>query len=247
MITIKTEQEIEYMRQAGAVVRDVLAIVEEHAKPGITTRKLNTIAYEYIKKCNASPSFLGYGGFPGAICTSIDEEVVHGIPSHRVLEEGTLLKVDAGAIVGGFHADAARTIAIGEIDSLRQNLMDVCKQSFFEGVGILKAGVRLGDLGHAIQSYVERNGFSIIKQLAGHGVGRNLHEDPDVLNYGVQGRGLRLEKNMVIAIEPMISAGNHRIKVLEDDWTVVTKDGSLSAHYENTVVIGDEGIEILTL
>jgi methionyl aminopeptidase len=125
--------------------------------------------------------------------------------------------------------------------------MDVCKQSFFEGVGILKAGVRLGDLGHAIQSYVERNGFSIIKQLAGHGVGRNLHEDPDVLNYGVQGRGLRLEKNMVIAIEPMISAGNHRIKVLEDDWTVVTKDGSLSAHYENTVVIGDEGIEILTL
>ncbi len=247
MITIKTEQEIEYMRQAGAIVRDVLLIVEEHAKPGVTTRKLNTIAYDYIKKCNASPSFLGYGGFPGAICTSIDEEVVHGIPSNRILEEGTILKVDAGAIVGGYHADAARSIAIGEIDSLREKLMDVCKQSFFVGVDILKAGVRLGDLGYEIQSYVESYGFSIIKQLAGHGIGKNLHEDPDVPNYGIKGRGLRLEKNMVIAIEPMISAGGSRIKILEDDWTVVTKDGSLSAHYENTVVIGDEGIEILTL
>jgi methionyl aminopeptidase len=247
MLTIKSEQEIALMKKAGAIVRDVLEIVGENAKQGVTTRKLDAIAYDYIKKCNASPSFLGYGGFPSSICTSIDEEVVHGIPSSRIIEDGMILKIDAGASVGGFHADAARTFAIGDISQKKKHLMEVCKESFFRGLSILKDGVRLGDLGYNIQSYVESNGFSVVRELVGHGIGTELHEDPSVPNYGVKGRGLRLSTNMTIAIEPMINVGTRKIKVLEDNWTVVTLDGEPSAHYENTVVIREDGVEILTL
>lgn len=247
MLTIKTDLEIELMRKAGAIVRDVLELVCENAKPGVTTRKLDAIAYSYIKKCGASPSFLGYGGFPNSICTSIDEQVVHGIPSGRVLEEGMLLKVDAGACINNFHADAARSFPIGEISDKKRKLMDICKQSFYQGIAVLKEGARLGDLGYAIQTFVELNGFSVVRELVGHGIGTELHEDPSVPNYGVRGRGLRLFKNMTIAIEPMINAGTRKIKVMEDNWTVVTLDGEPSAHYENTVVIREDGVEILTL
>ncbi|HHX49293.1 MAG TPA: type I methionyl aminopeptidase [Clostridiales bacterium] len=247
MVSIKSSYEINLMRKAGAIVRDVLALLEEHAKPGITTQKLDKIAYQYIKECNATPSFLGYGGFPGSICTSIDEEVVHGIPSHRVLEEGMLLKVDVGANYKNYHSDAARSIAIGEISEEKKQLAKVCKESFFEGVSILRPNVRLGDLGNKIQTYVEAHGFSVIRELVGHGIGSSLHEMPNVPNYGVQGMGLRLKKGMTIAIEPMINIGTHKVKTLEDDWTIVTLDKSCSAHYENTVLITDDGVEILTL
>jgi len=247
MISIKSEIELGHMRLAGAIVRDVLELVGENAKPGVTTRRLDAIAYDYIKKCNATPSFLGYGGFPGSLCTSIDSEIVHGIPGHRVLEEGMLLKIDAGAMYNGFHGDAARTFAIGRVDPEKQRLMDICKASFFEGISILKEGVRIGDLGHRIQSFVEKNGFSVVRELVGHGIGTSIHEDPSVPNYGVEGRGVRLSRNMTIAIEPMINMGTRHVRQLEDGWTVVTQDGSPSAHYENTVIIKDDGVEILTL
>ncbi len=247
MGTIKTEQDIAYMRKAGAIVRDVLELVGEHAKPGITTKKLDSIAYEYIKKQHAIPSFLGYGGFKGTLCTSIDEEIVHGIPSDRVLEEGMLLKIDAGAYIHGFHSDAARTFAIGEISIEKRKLMDACKESFFQGISILKAGIRLGDLGSAIATYAERKGYSVVRELVGHGIGRDVHEDPSVPNYGYAGRGELLRANMTIAIEPMINMGKRHVRQLADGWTIVTADGKPSAHYENTVVIREDGVELLTL
>ncbi|MDD3946952.1 MAG: type I methionyl aminopeptidase [Clostridia bacterium] len=247
MISIKSEVELGYMRRAGAILRDVLDLVSENAKPGVTTRRLDAIAYDYIKKCDATPSFLGYGGFPGTLCTSIDSEIVHGIPGKRVLEEGTLLKIDGGACYKGFHADAARTVAIGDISNEKRNLMEVCRESFYKGISVLKDGVRLGDLGHAIQSYVESNGYSVVRELVGHGIGTSLHEDPSVPNYGVEGRGIRLVKNMTIAIEPMINMGTRSVRQLSDGWTVATRDGKPSAHYENTVIIKEDGVEILTV
>lgn len=247
MINIKSSQELQLMRKAGIIIRDVLALVEENAKVGVTTRRLDSIAYDYIKKQNSTPSFLGYGGFPGTLCTSIDDEVVHGIPSNRVLEEGMILKIDAGAIFQGYHSDAARTVAIGKISEEKAKLMQVCKESFFKGIAVLKDGARLGDLGNAIQSYVEANGYSVVRTLVGHGIGTEMHESPNVPNYGVAGRGERLLKNATIAIEPMINVGTKDVIVLSDGWTVVTKDRKPSAHYENTVVILEDGVEILTL
>lgn len=244
---IKNSYEIDQMRKAGAIVRDVLNLLTEKAVPGVTTKKLDQIAYKYIKSCNASPSFLGYGGFPGSICASIDEEVVHGIPSGRILEEGMLLKIDVGAIINGYHGDAARSIAIGEVSNEKKQLAKVCEESFFVGVSILKDNVRLGDLGEAIQTYVEQNSFSVVRELVGHGVGKDLHEKPNVPNFGFKGRGMRLSKGMTIAIEPMINVGTHKVKTLSDNWTIVTLDGKPSAHYENTVLINEDGVEILTL
>lgn len=247
MISIKNEAQLDNMRLAGAIVRDLLELIGDNAKAGVTTRRLDAIAYDYIKKHNATPSFLGYGGFPGTLCTSIDNEVVHGIPGHRVLEDGMLLKIDAGACFNGMHADAARTFAIGNISDEKRRLMQICKESFFKGVSVLKDGARLGDLGYTIQSFVESNGFSVVRELVGHGIGAAIHEDPSVPNYGVQGRGLRLSKNMTIAIEPMINMGSRQVYQLNDGWTVVTQDGMPSAHYENTVIITDIGVEILTV
>lgn len=247
MIIVKTEREIGEMRIAGAIVRDMLDLIGEHVRPGVTTRSLNTIAYDYIKKMGAKPSFLGQGGFPATICTSVDCEVVHGIPSNRVLQEGEILKVDAGAVWKGYHGDAARTFAVGEISPEKKRLAEVCKESFFRGIAVLKDGARLGDLGHAIQSYVEGEGYSVVRSLVGHGIGTELHEDPNVPNFGIAGRGTRLAKNMTIAIEPMINMGVKEVEVLDDGWTIVTADGMPSAHYENTVVIGENGVEILTL
>lgn len=247
MITVKSELELGYMRQAGAILRDVLNLIRDHAKPGVTTKRLDSLAHDYIKRQHAVPSFLGYGGFPGTLCTSIDQEVVHGIPDRRVLEEGMLLKIDAGVGIHGFHTDAARTFAIGKVSPEKEKLMRVCEECFFEGLKVLKDGVRLGDLGYAIQSHAEKNGFSVVRELVGHGIGTTVHEDPNVPNYGIPGRGLRVKKNMTLAIEPMINLGKRHIYTAEDDWTVVTEDGLPSAHYENTVIIGMDGAEPITL
>lgn len=248
MISVKSPAQIDIMRKAGAIVRDVLSLVEEHAKEGVNTKYLDKLAYDYIIKQGATPSFLNYGGFPGSICASIDEEVVHGVPSKkRILKEGQLFKVDAGAYFEGYHADAARTIAIGRVSQEKKKLMDICKESFFTGIKTLRDGVRLGDLGNTIQSYVEKNGFSVVRSLVGHGIGSQLHEEPSVPNYGVKGRGARLNTNMTIAIEPMINMGQKEVVFDEENFAVVTADGLPSAHYENTVVIQSEGVEILTL
>ena len=248
MITVKSEEEIALMRKAGAITRDVLELIGENAKPGVTTRRLDAIAYDYIKRNHAVPSFLGYGGFPNTICASIDDEIVHGIPGNRVLEEGMLLKSDVGAGLGGFHTDAARTFAIGSVSPEKRKLMDVCRESFFRGIAVLKDGARLGDLGAAIMKFVEANGFSVVRELVGHGIGTTVHEDPSVPNYGIAGRGIRVSKNMTLAIEPMINLGSRKVaQVPGDDWTIVTADGSPSAHFEITVVIRSDGVEIITL
>lgn len=248
MVTVKTAEEIGLMRKANQIVRDSLALIEEKIKPGMTTKQLDKIVYDYITGCGATPSFLGYEGYPASACISIDEEVVHGIPSDkRYIEEGQIVSVDIGSIYKGYNGDAARTFAVGKISAEKQKLIDVTKQSFFEGVKILKEGVRLGDLGHAIQSYVEANGFSVVRALVGHGIGTDMHEDPEVPNYGRVGHGLRLKANMTIAIEPMVNAGTYDVVMLDDGWTVVTADGKPSAHYENTVAITEGGVEILSL
>lgn len=248
MVTIKNETEIGYMRKAGAILRDVLELVSENAKEGVTTRRLDAIAYDYIKKQGGVPSFLGYGGFPGTLCTSIDDEIVHGIPGNRVLEEGMLLKLDGGVGIGGFHTDAARTVIIGSTTPEKAKLAEVCKECFFEGIKILKDGVRIGDLGATISAHAEKHGYGVVRELVGHGIGRTVHEDPNVPNYGIAGRGMRLQSGMTIAIEPMINLGTRRIRQFEgDDWTIATLDGKASAHYENTVVIRPDGVEILTL
>lgn len=248
MVTVKTAQEIGLMRKANQIVRDTLDLLEEKIKPGMTTKQLDKIAHDYIVSCDAVPSFLGYEGYPASACISIDEEVVHGIPSaKRYIEEGQIVSVDIGSIYKGYNGDAARTFAIGKVSEEKQKLIEVTKQSFFEGVKILKEGVRLGDLGHAIQSYVESNGFSVVRALVGHGIGTDMHEDPEVPNYGRQGHGLRLRANMTIAIEPMVNAGGYDVVMLDDGWTVVTADGKPSAHYENTVAITEDGVEILSL
>ena len=248
MVTIKTAEEIALMRKANQIVRDTLSLVEEKIKAGMTTAQVDRIVFDYITKCGAVPSFLGYEGYPASACVSIDDEVVHGIPdAARRIEEGQIVSVDVGSIYKGYNGDAARTFAIGEISAEKRRLIDVTKQSFFEGVKGLKAGVRLGDLGHAIQSYVESNGFSVVRALCGHGIGTDMHEDPEVLNFGKPGHGLRLKAGMTIAIEPMVNAGTYQVYMLDNGWTVVTADGRPSAHYENTVAITEDGVEILSL
>lgn len=248
MVTVKSPQEIELMRKANRIVRDCLDLLQERIKAGMTTKELDRIAHEYIVKCGAVPSFLGYGGFPASICTSINEEVVHGIPSaKRRIEEGDIVSVDCGSIYRGYNGDAARTFAVGAVDEDKRKLIDVTRQSFFEGIKILKEGARLGDLGATIQSYAESFGYGVVRALVGHGIGKEMHEDPEVPNYGKAGHGMRLKAGMTIAIEPMINLGTWDVEMLEDGWTVVTKDGKPSAHYENTVAITPEGVEILSL
>ena len=248
MVTVKTAQEIELMRKANQIVRETLDLLEEKIKPGMTTKQLDKIAHDYITGCNAIPSFLGYDGYPASACISIDEEVVHGIPSpRRYIEEGQIVSVDIGSIYKGYNGDAARTFAVGKVSEEKKRLIEVTKQSFFEGVKILREGVRLGDLGHAIQSYVEANGFSVVRALVGHGIGTDMHEDPEVPNYGKAGHGLRLRSNMTIAVEPMVNAETYDVRLLDDGWTVVTADGRPSAHYENTLAITEDGVDILSL
>ncbi len=248
MIIIKTDTEIEYMRHASKVVANTLSKLEEVVKPGITTAELDRIAEEYIVKQGAKPSFKGYYGFPASICASVNKEVVHGIPAKNViLQEGDIISVDCGALLNGYQGDAARTFAVGKISEEAQKLIEVTKESFFKGVEKAIVGNRLTDISAAIQTYAESFGYSIVREYVGHGIGKNMHEDPEVPNYGRPGRGPKLCNGMVLAIEPMVNAGEYHVKVEPNDWTVVTIDGSLSAHYENTVAILDNGPEILTL
>lgn len=248
MITIKSKSEIEKMRLAGKITGDVLKEIEKHIKPGVSTKQLDKIAYNYIISKGATPSFLNYNGFPGSICASLNSWVVHGIPSKEIiLAEGDIISVDVGAYINGYHGDAARTFAVGKISDEAKRLIEVTEQSFFEGIKYATHGAKLGDVSAAIQEYVESNGYSVVRDLVGHGIGKKLHEDPSVPNFGHKGRGVKLAAGMTLAIEPMVNAGEKDVCVLDDDWTVVTEDGSLSAHYENTILICKDGCEILTL
>ena len=248
MITIKSKSEIEKMRLAGKITGDALRLVEKHIRPGISTGELDKIAYDFIKKQGATPSFLNYNGFPGSICASPNNWVIHGIPSKNIiLKEGDIISIDMGACKDGYHGDAARTFAVGKISDEAQKLIDVTRQSFFEGVKFAVHGGKLGDVSAAIQEYVEKHGYSVVRDFVGHGIGRNLHEDPSVPNFGRAGKGVKLAAGMTIAVEPMVNKGAHDVVVLDDDWTVETEDGSLSAHYENTILITRGECEILTL
>lgn len=246
MIYLKSDEEIKLMKVAGRIVAETLQKIEEVIKPGMTTKQLDALAERYIESRGARPSFKGYGGFPASICTSVNEEVVHGIPGDRVLMEGDIVSVDCGAVINGYQGDAARTFPVGQISPEVQNLIDVTRESFFKGIEYAIVGERLGDIGHSIQKYVESNGYSVVRDYVGHGIGKKMHEDPPVPNYGRAGRGLKLEKGLVIAIEPMVNAGGYEVRQLKNGWTVVTKDGMPSAHYENTVAILDNGPELLT-
>lgn len=247
MIIIKKDTEIEYMRRAGKVVSNTLAKLQEVVKPGITTAELDRLAEDMILRQGARPSFKGYHGFPASICASVNNEVVHGIPDTRVLMEGDIISIDCGAYLNGYHGDAARTIPVGNISEVACQLIDTTEKSFFEGIKKALVGNRLTDISHAIQVFVERKGFSIVRTFVGHGIGKDMHEDPEVPNYGSPGRGPKLSAGMILAIEPMVNAGSYHVKTRDDGWTVITVDGGLSAHYENTVAILDNGPEILTI
>lgn len=236
------------MREAGRITGEALLVARDSIREGMSTYELDMIIRNYIESQGAKPSFLGYGGFPGSACISINDQVIHGIPSKKVyFKEGDIVKVDVGAYKNGFHGDAARTIAIGKAAPEAEKLIKVTRDSFFAGVQQFKAGNRIGDIGHAIDSVVVANGFSTVKRYIGHGIGKELHESPDVPNYGTQGRGPRLCTGLVLAIEPMVNVGGEAVREMSDGWTVKTADGSLSAHYENTVALTADGIEILTL
>ncbi|EPY2271981.1 type I methionyl aminopeptidase [Clostridium sporogenes] len=248
MITIKTDSEIEYMVKAGRVVAEALDTLEKHVKPGISTGELDRIAEEIILGRNAKPSFKGYYGFPASICASVNNEVVHGIPNKdRILNEGDIISIDCGAVLNGYQGDAARTFPVGNVSEEAAKLIEVTKNSFFKGIEKAKVGNRLTDISAAIQEYVQSYGFSIVRDYVGHGIGKNMHEDPEIPNFGRPGRGPKLSKGMCLAIEPMVNVGDFNVKVEPNKWTVVTVDGSLSAHYENTVAILNDGPKITTL
>ena len=247
MITIKNERELESMRQACKITAAARALAGEMVRPGVSTKAIDQAVHDYIVSQGAKPSFLHYNGFPASACISVNSTVIHGIPGGYILQEGDIVSIDVGAYYKGFHGDCAATFACGAISTDAQKLIDVTRQSFFEGMKFAKNGFRVQDISHAIQTYVESNGFSIVRSFVGHGVGRQLHEEPEVPNFGKPGRGPRLVRGMTIAVEPMVNAGTHEVRVLKDGWTVVTADGELSAHYENTVLITDGEPEILTV
>ncbi len=248
MIIIKSKQEIDIMRESGKVTGYILHSLEDFIKPGMSTMEVDRYVEETIRKHKMIPSFKGYGGFPGSACVSINEEVVHGIPDQkRIMQEGDIVSVDVGSTYKGYVSDAARTYAIGSVAPEAQRLIDVTRESFFAGIKFARAGNRLSDISHAIQVCAESAGFSVIRDFVGHGVGRDMHEDPQIPNYGKPGKGPRLVSGMVFAIEPMICQGGYEVDTLQNDWTVVTADGKLAAHYENTVVINDGEPELLTL
>lgn len=247
MITIKNERELESMRQACKITAAARALAGEMVRPGVTTQQIDKAVHDFIVSQGATPSFLNYGGFPASACVSVNDTVIHGIPDGRVLKEGDIVSVDVGAYLGGFHGDCAATFPCGEISAQAQRLIDVTKQSFFEGIRFARQGCRVSDISHAVQTYVEANGFSVVRSFVGHGVGRNLHEEPEVPNFGKAGHGPRLIRGMTLAVEPMVNAGVCDVRILKDGWTTVTADGKLSAHYENTLLITDGEPEILTV
>ena len=232
MIQLKNSAQISTMMEAGRITGEALLLAREHVREGVSTKELDTIIRTHIEKSGAKPSFLGYNGFPASACISVNEEVIHGIPSkNRILREGDIVKIDVGAFYKGFHGDSARTIAVGNVSDEAKRLIEVTRQSFFDGVAAVKTGNRIGDVGNAIQSRVENAGFSVVKKYIGHGIGKALHEAPDVPNFGTAGRGVRLCAGMALAIEPMVNVGTSEVYELPDGWTVKTRDGSLSAHY----------------
>ena len=247
MISIKNSEQLKLMRLAGRITAEALAVAEEAIRPGMTTKELDNKIKRYIEKCGATPTFLGYNGFPGSACISINDEVIHGIPSDKIIiKEGDIVKVDVGARFRGYNGDSARTFAVGKVSDEALRLISVTEQSFYEAMKVAKPGYRIGDIGHAVESFVISNGFSVVKEYTGHGVGAELHEEPEIPNYGREGRGARLYPGMTLAIEPMVNAGTDKVKVRRDGWTVTTADGKLSAHYENSIAITDSDPIILT-
>ena len=247
MIAIKNERELQSMRKACKITAAARALAGEMVRPGVSTRQIDAAVHDFIVAQGAKPSFLKYRGYPGSICISVNDTVIHGIPGGYVLQEGDIVSVDVGAYYEGFHGDCAATFPCGVISAQAQKLIDVTKQSFFEGLRFATPGHRVSDISHAIQTHVESNGFSVVRSFVGHGVGAQLHEEPEVPNFGKPGRGPRLLRGMTLAIEPMVNQGVYDVKVLKDGWTTVTADGKLSAHYENTVLITDGEPEILTV
>ena len=247
MITLKNGTDLANMRQACKITAAARALAGEMVRPGVTTREIDKAVYDFIISQGAKPSFLGYNGFPGSTCISVNNVVIHGIPGSYVLQEGDIVSIDVGAYYKGFHGDCAATYPCGVISADAQKLIDVTKQSFYEGIRFATRGHRVSDISHAVQKHVESNGFSVVRTFVGHGVGAQLHEEPEVPNFGNPGRGPRLLPGMTLAIEPMVNAGSHDVRILKDKWTVVTVDGALSAHYENTVLITDGEPEILTV
>lgn len=245
-ITLKSPREIESMRQAGKVVAQTIATLLEAIRPGMKTSDLDDIAFQHIQSLGAKPSFKGYMGFPCTICVSVNDEIVHGIPGDKVLRDGDLVSLDVGAVVEGFHGDSAVTVGVGDISPEVTKLIDVTREALGRGIAAATHGSRLGDIGWAVQSFVEGKGYSVVREYVGHGIGRALHEEPQVPNFGTPGSGAMLRKGMVIAIEPMVNIGGWQTRALEDNWTVVTADGSLSAHFENTLLITEGDAEVLT-
>ena len=247
MFVIKNSEQIALMKIAGRITAEALMVAKDMIRPGISTKEIDTKIHRYIEKCGAKPSFLGYGGFPGSACISINEQVIHGIPSERViLKEGDIVKVDVGARYRGYNGDSARTFPVGKVSDEALRLISVTEQSFHEAMKVARPGNRIGDIGFAVENFVISNGFSVVRDYVGHGVGKDLHEEPEIPNFGRAGRGVRLYPGMTLAIEPMVNAGSHDVRVLKDGWTVVTADGKLSAHYENSILITENDPIILT-
>ena len=247
MIVIKNSEQVKLMREAGRITGEALLVARDVIRPGISTKEVDTKIRAYIEKCGAVPSFLGLYGFPGSACISINDEVIHGIPSaNRIIADGDIVKVDVGARYRGYNGDSARTYAVGKVSDEALRLIEVTKGSFYEAMKFAKAGNRIGDIGAAVEDFVISNGFSVVRDFVGHGIGSDLHEEPEIPNFGRPGRGVRLYAGMTVAIEPMVNQGTHEVKVLSDGWTVTTLDGKLSAHYENTVAITEAEPILLT-
>ena len=248
LITLKSPREQDAMRKAGRVTAQARALAGGMVRPGVTTKEIDDAVRRFIRGKGGQPSFLGYGGFPGSACISVNEVVIHGIPSRGiVLKEGDIVSIDVGAVIDGFHGDCAATYPCGTISGEARRLIDVTRQSFWEGFQFAKAGCRVSDISHTVQAYVEGHGYSVVRDFVGHGVGARLHEAPEVPNFGPAGHGVRLQAGMAIAVEPMVCAGDWRVKVLGDGWTTVSADGSLTAHYENTILVTENGPEITTV
>ena len=246
MIIVKSEREIELMRRAGKITAAARALAGEMVKPGVTTREIDKAVFHFIRSQGAEPSFLNYNGYPASVCVSVNDEIIHGIPGKRVLQEGDIVSVDVGAFIGGFHGDCAGTYPCGQVSDEALDLIRVTQQSFFEGIKFAREGYRLSDISHAVQEYAESHGYSIVREYVGHGIGRRMHESPEVPNFGNPGHGPRLLRGMTIAVEPMVNAGSAAIRQMSDGWTVKTADGKNAAHYENTILITDGDPELLT-
>ena len=246
MITLKSEHEIELMRRAGKITAAARDLARDMVKPGVTTQQIDKAVYHFIKSQGATPSFLNYNGYPASVCVSVNDEIIHGIPGKRMLKEGDIVSVDVGAYIGGFHGDCAGTYPCGQVSDQALDLIRVTQQSFFEGLKFAREGYRLSDISHAVQEYVESHGYSVVREYVGHGIGRRMHESPEVPNFGNPGHGPRLLRGMTIAVEPMVNAGSAAIRQMSDGWTVKTADGKNAAHYENTILITDGEPELLT-